>query len=133
VQHEVLSRIAELQRELGMSILFITHDMSIVSRFAARIGVLYAGELVELAPARNMFRSPLHPYTKGLFSSLAPVQGHRQRLMGIPGSPPDLLHRPTGCAFRTRCSQAAERCAIDTPSLRRLDEDRSVACHFVST
>lgn len=132
VQHEVLSRIAELQRDLDMSILFITHDMSIVSRFATRIGVLYAGELVEIAAANELFRSPRHPYTKGLFSSLTSVQGQRRRLTGIPGSPPDLLHRPTGCAFHPRCAQAAERCTNETPPLLRLDEDRSAACHFVS-
>jgi peptide/nickel transport system ATP-binding protein len=133
VQHEVLLRIAKLQTELGMSILFITHDMSIVSQFATHIAVLYAGEIVEMAPAREIFQSPCHPYTKGLSSSLATVQGDRRRLMGIPGSPPNMLHKPTGCAFQTRCPQAATRCTIEAPALVRLDNHRSVACHFAAS
>lgn len=132
VQHEVLSRIATLQRELGMSILFITHDMSIVARFATRIGVIYAGELVEIAPTREIFESPRHPYTQGLIDSHTPLHGPRTRLEGIPGSPPNLLHRPLGCVFQTRCPRALPRCAHESPALVEVTDEHHAACHLVT-
>ncbi|MDI1431150.1 ABC transporter ATP-binding protein [Polyangium sorediatum] len=132
VQHEVLSKIAELKEKLGLSVLFITHDMSIVSQFATRIGVLYAGRLVEMAPTRELFRAPRHPYTKGLLGSFVSLHGPRRRLAGIPGSPPDLRRLPAGCAFRARCAEATARCATEAPVLRGIGEDHSTACHLVS-
>ncbi len=132
VQHEVLSRIAVLRDKLGMSILFITHDLSIVANFASHIGVLYAGELVEFGRARDLFRTPRHPYTKGLLNSHLSIHAPRRRLHGIAGSPPDLQHRPTGCAFRARCPDAVDRCAVETPDLKFMDDDgddRRAACH----
>ncbi|MDI3291939.1 ABC transporter ATP-binding protein [Polyangium sp. 15x6] len=132
VQHEVLSKIAELKEKLGLSVLFITHDMSVVSQFATRIGVLYAGRLVEMAPTRELFRAPRHPYTAGLLGSFVSIHGPRRRLAGIPGSPPDLRRLPTGCAFRARCREAAARCATEAPALRVIAEDHHTACHLVS-
>lgn len=133
VQHEVLSRLTTLQRDLGMSILFITHDMSVVARFATRIGVVYAGELVELAPANELFQAPKHPYSQGLIASHTSVHGPRKRLEGIPGTPPNLRQRPQGCSFQTRCPRALERCAHEPPKLTNLNRDRQVACHVVTS
>lgn len=133
VQHEVLSRVTKLQRDLGMSILFITHDMSVVARFATRIGVVYAGELVELAPTREIFQAPKHPYAQGLIASHISVHEPRKRLDGIPGSPPNLRQRPQGCAFQTRCPHALERCAHEAPKLIRLSAEHETACHLVAS
>lgn len=132
VQHEVLSRIAVLRDKLGTSILFITHDLSIIANFATHIGVLYAGELVEVGPARNVFGAPQHPYTKGLLASHLSVHAPRRRLAGIPGSPLDLRRRPAGCAFRARCPEAIDRCTTESPTLRAIADKSRAACHVVT-
>ena len=132
VQREILEEIQELQRELGFAVLFITHDLSLLVELSDRIAIMYAGDIVELAPADELFRRPLHPYTAGLMSSFPPLTGERTLMMGIPGSPPDLKHPPAGCRFHPRCPIARRTpCAVDVPSLRRLErDDHSAACHF---
>src|SRR4029079_2781204 len=95
VQREILDQIKELQRELGFAVLFITHDLSLLVELSDRIAIMYAGEIVELAPSAELMRSPLHPYTKGLMESFPPLSGERKVMTGIPGSPPDLKHPPS--------------------------------------
>jgi peptide/nickel transport system ATP-binding protein len=109
--------LATLKRELGLSILLITHDLGIVARVADRVTVMYAGEVVEAAPTAELFRAPQHPYTRGLLSCV-PVPGRvrRDRPLGsIPGTVPTIAPGFAGCAFRSRCSHADETCAGEIP------------------
>ena len=130
VQREILREIEVLQRELGFAVLFITHDLSLLVEFSDRIAIMYAGKLVELGSARELFDGPLHPYTVGLMQSFPPLSGERQRLTGIPGSPPDLREPPSGCRFHPRCPRAERRCATHEPALAASSDGRLAACHF---
>jgi peptide/nickel transport system ATP-binding protein len=131
VQREILEEIQKLQRELGFAVLFITHDLSLLVELSDRIAIMYAGDIVEHAPAAELLRRPLHPYTEGLMGSFPPLSGAKTVMTGIPGSPPDLKRPPSGCRFHPRCSIAQERpCGSDVPALRPLGDDRAVACHF---
>jgi peptide/nickel transport system ATP-binding protein len=109
--------------------IFITHDLSLLTELADEIVVMYAGALVERATARELYETPRHPYTLGLLNSFPPMHGERTELSGIPGSPPDLAHLPTGCSFHPRCPFAMARCSNETPPLVEIaGTDRSVAC-----
>ena len=130
VQREILDQIKQLQAELGFAVLFITHDLSLLVELSDRIAIMYAGDVVELAPAAELFRKPLHPYTAGLMSSFPPLTGERLVMTGIPGTPPDLRNLPTGCTFHPRCPVAAASCAVDVPRLRAIEAARYAACHF---
>jgi peptide/nickel transport system ATP-binding protein len=132
VQREILDEIKQLQRELGFAVLFITHDLSLLVELSDRIAIMYAGDIVELAASADLLARPLHPYTAGLMGSFPPLSGERIVMTGIPGSPPDLKHPPSGCRFHPRCAVAHEaRCSIDVPALRRVSEGRAAACHLV--
>ena len=130
VQQEILQQIAELKERFGFSILFITHDLSLLVEFSDRIAIMYAGQIVESAPARTLFETPLHPYTQGLMGSFPALTGERQRLSGIPGSPPDMLHPPTGCRFHPRCAQVRPMHTRVVPALREVAPEHFVACHL---
>jgi peptide/nickel transport system ATP-binding protein len=132
VQKEILHQVAELKDKLGFSILFITHDLSLILEFSTRIAVLYAGKLVEMAPSQELFHAPRHPYTKGLLNSVPSVRGPRRKLVGIPGSPPDMRKLPAGCRFHPRCPSAIDRCRTDAPELRELGPGHIEACHLDS-
>jgi oligopeptide/dipeptide ABC transporter ATP-binding protein len=114
IQAQILELLRTLQRELGMAILLITHDLGVVAQFAERVAVMYAGELVEEAPVRELFRAPLHPYTRALLRAL-PRPGQRGRLAAIEGSVPSPAELPAGCAFAGRCPEALPRCAGEAP------------------
>jgi len=103
VQRDILAQIVELKEELGFSILFITHDLSLLLELADRIAVMYAGQLLEIGTAQEIHHEPSHPYTKGLLNSFPSLRGPRRELNGIPGSPPDLRNPPPGCPFLPRC------------------------------
>ena len=103
VQREILQQVQDLKRDLGFAVLFITHDLSLLIEFADRIAIMYAGEIVETAPSARLHANPQHPYTRGLMESFPPLTGPLQRLVGIPGSPPDLADPPSGCRFHPRC------------------------------
>jgi peptide/nickel transport system ATP-binding protein len=137
VQREILQQVQDLQRDFGFAILFITHDLSLLLEFADRIAIMYAGEIVERAPSDRLRIGPLHPYTRGLMESFPPLTGPMRRLVGIPGSPPDLSAPPTGCRFHPRCPLCVpERPAMfsrqttERPRLRELEPDHFVACHL---
>jgi peptide/nickel transport system ATP-binding protein len=137
VQREILQEIEELKRELGFAVLFITHDLSLLVEFSDRIAIMYAGEIVESAPADDLFKRPEHPYTVGLMSSFPPLHGPIVRLTGIPGSPPDLANPPTGCRFHPRCPhcspdepQLYARQRNERPELRPIAPEHLVACHL---
>jgi peptide/nickel transport system ATP-binding protein len=136
VQREILQQIDALKRDFGFATLFITHDLSLLIEFADRIAIMYAGEIVELAAAETIHEEPRHPYTRGLMESFPPLTGPRTRLIGIPGSPPDLSDPPSGCRFHPRCplcvpEQPLYRKQLDErPVLREVAPDHFVACHL---
>jgi peptide/nickel transport system ATP-binding protein len=119
-QREILTELAELQRELSFAVLFITHDLSLLVELADSIAVMYAGRLLEQAPAAGLYRAPRHPYTLGLLRSFPPLHGARRPLTGIPGSPPDLRTPPPGCPFHPRCGYAMDVCRTEMPAAFRL-------------
>jgi peptide/nickel transport system ATP-binding protein len=120
-QRSLMVQIKELQRQLGFAVIFVTHDMSLVSHFSDRLIVMYAGQAVEVGATRKVFDTPAHPYSKGLLASFPSIRGPRLALTGIQGSPPDLADLPTGCRFHTRCPSATQRCSIDEPQLYDVD------------
>jgi len=130
VQKDILEQITELRKKLGFSILFITHDLSLLVEISTHISIMYAGDIVEKAPARELFENPKHPYTLGLMNSFPSISGAKQKLVGIPGSPPDLVAPPSGCKFHPRCAKAMPVCSQIAPVNRQLSADHSVACHL---
>jgi peptide/nickel transport system ATP-binding protein len=128
-QREILEELMGLRDRLGFAALFITHDLSLLVELADEIVVMYAGRLMERAPATSLFRAPRVPYTYGLLHCFPPMHGERKPMEGILGSPPDLHALPPGCSFHPRCPWAMERCRKETPVLTRLDgSEREVAC-----
>ncbi|UTV27341.1 ABC transporter ATP-binding protein [Photobacterium atrarenae] len=130
VQREILQKIYALKEEFGFSILFITHDISLMVEFSDRIGIMYSGELVEVAPSKQILETPFHPYTEGLGSSFPPLTGPKTRLTGIPGNPLNLLEVPKGCRFQARCSKAHEACFSQPTQLTQLEPNRFSNCHL---
>ena len=132
VQRDILRQVEALKRDFGFAVLFITHDLSLLLEFADRIGIMYAGELVETAPARTLLDRARHPYTLGLLRSFPPLTGPIERMTGIPGSPPDLANPPSGCRFHPRCPlMQPTPCISEEPALRVVGPSgRRAACHF---
>jgi peptide/nickel transport system ATP-binding protein len=130
VQKDILQQIGVLREKLGFSILFITHDLSLLVEISTHIAIMYAGEIVEKAPARELFESPLHPYTLGLMNSVPSIGGIKHKLTGIPGSPPDLVDPPSGCRFHPRCPRVMAICSQVVPKTKFHSVDHSVACHL---
>ena len=130
IQAQILDLLRDLQEEMGMSIMLISHDLGVVAEFADEIAVMYAGKIVEHATTAALFRHPQHPYTHGLLKSLPSLhlRDRTARLATIPGVVPDPRHLPAGCRFRERCSVAVERCAQTEPSLER-HASSDVACY----
>ena len=116
-QREILEELTTLRERLGFAVLFITHDLSLLAEIADSIAVMYAGRLVERAPAEELFRAPRHPYTLGLLNSFPALHGPRRYMTGIPGSPPDLRMLPVGCVFHPRCPYAMDICREQSPPL----------------
>jgi oligopeptide/dipeptide ABC transporter ATP-binding protein len=135
VQRDILAQIVELKETLGFSIIFITHDISLLLELADRIAVMYSGKLIEVGTAAEMQHEAAHPYTKGLLNSFPSLHGPRRALAGIPGSPPDLNNPPPGCAFLPRCGYGTEACTrIDmslAPVSTSADPSHLTACPFV--
>ena len=126
-QQSLMSKIKDLQQQLGFAVIFVTHDMSVVSRYSDRVIVMYAGQIAEEAPTEAIFERPLHPYTRGLMSAFPSVRGPRRELVGIPGSPPDLASPPSGCRFHPRCPDVMAHCPRQEPALYPVD-DAEVRC-----
>jgi peptide/nickel transport system ATP-binding protein len=116
-QRSLMVQIKELQERLGFAVIFVTHDMSLVSHFSDRLMVMYAGRVDELGPTRQVFDSPQHPYTIGLMEAFPSIRGPKVPLTGIPGSPPNLASPPPGCRFAPRCPKVMARCREETPGL----------------
>jgi oligopeptide/dipeptide ABC transporter ATP-binding protein len=129
IQAQILELLAELQSELNMAVLLITHDLGVVAETCDRVAVMYAGKIVESAPVMSLFESPMHPYTHGLFRSLPTLGERKKQLAVIPGAVPSPLDFPSGCRFRTRCSFVQEVCKTEPP-LREIAPNHFAACHF---
>ncbi|TMF07608.1 MAG: ABC transporter ATP-binding protein, partial [Chloroflexi bacterium] len=128
-QREILEELIALRDRLGFAALFITHDLSLLVELADEIAVMYAGRLMERAPAASLFHAPRLPYTHGLLHCFPPMHGARARMEGIAGSPPDLRALPTGCAFNPRCKWAMDQCRHDVPQLEPVgNTGHDVAC-----
>jgi len=126
-QRSLMVQIKELQERLGFAVIFVTHDMSLVRHFSDRLLVMYAAQVAELGRTRQLFEKPLHPYTHGLLEAFPSIHGPKERLLGIPGSPPDLLHPPPGCRFAPRCPFVLPACtAGDVPAV--LSDGHLTAC-----
>ena len=120
-QRSLMVQIKELQLAFGFAVIFVTHDMSLISHFSDRLMVMYAGQVDEIGATRAIFDRPLHPYTQGLLEAFPSIRGPRVPLKGIPGNPPDLSRVPSGCRFRPRCPYAIDKCAEVAPDLYALD------------
>jgi peptide/nickel transport system ATP-binding protein len=122
-QRSLMVQIRQLQEQLGFAVIFVTHDMSLVSHFSDRLLVMYAGQVAELGRTRQVFDRPRHPYTRGLLDAFPSVRGPKVPLVGIPGSPPDLARPPAGCRFAPRCGLAMDVCHATAPQLVDVDGD----------
>jgi peptide/nickel transport system ATP-binding protein len=120
-QRSLMVQIKELQQQLGFAVIFVTHDMSLVSHFSDRLMVMYGGQVAELGVTRRVFDTPLHPYSIGLLDAFPSIRGPRVPLTGIPGSPPDLARIPPGCRFAARCPKVMARCEQEQPPLYQVD------------
>ena len=128
IQAQILELLSSVRREMGMAMVLISHDLGVVAENCDRVAVMYAGRIVEQAPANQLFADPVHPYAQGLIGALPPLDGPRRRLTAIPGTVPDPAKMPDGCAFAPRCALAAEPCGLAAPSLAPIADDRAVAC-----
>lgn len=126
-QQSLMSKVKDLQQRLGFAVVFVTHDMSVVSRYSDRVIVMYAGQIAESAGTEAIFERPLHPYSRGLMDAFPSIRGPRRRLNGIPGSPPDLARPPTGCRFHPRCPEVMPTCPTTEPELYHV-RDARVRC-----
>jgi peptide/nickel transport system ATP-binding protein/oligopeptide transport system ATP-binding protein len=132
VQAQIINLLEELKRSLGLTYLFISHDLNVVQHISERIGVMYLGKLVELGPSEAVFEAPLHPYTQALFGAIPlPVVDRRRELSVLEGNVPSPIDPPPGCRFHTRCPLAQEICRELEPALRPVRSGRMAACHFV--
>jgi peptide/nickel transport system ATP-binding protein len=120
-QRSLMVQIKELQQRLGFAVIFVTHDMSLVSHFSDRLMVMYAGQVAESGATRKVFDSPKHPYSVGLLDAFPSIRGPKVALTGIPGRPPDLARPPEGCRFAPRCPKVMDRCRSDAPELYEVD------------
>ena len=130
IQAQIINLLGDLQQQLGLTILFISHDLRVVRHITHRVAVMYLGNVMELGPTEALFDHPLHPYTSVL-TKAAPVMNplHRTREYAIEGETPSPIHLPTGCRFHPRCTHCTERCKTELPELREIAPGRFVACH----
>jgi peptide/nickel transport system ATP-binding protein len=137
IQAQILDLLLDLQEEAGMAIMMITHDLGVIAEVSDRVVVMYAGQVVEHAPAERIFTDARHPYSVGLMSSIprlgAKMSGAKQALKEIPGLVPNLIRRPQGCLFAPRCHRAFDRCRQARPPLFELDDDHGARCWLAET
>jgi peptide/nickel transport system ATP-binding protein len=132
VKAQIVNLLQDLQQDLGLAMLFISHDLAIVEHMTHRVAVMYLGKIVEVAPKRSIFSGPRHPYTQALLSAVPVPQpgANRQRII-LKGDVPSPVNPPMGCRFHTRCPHAFDRCRVEEPELRQIDETHMAACHLL--
>ncbi|RLF88868.1 ABC transporter ATP-binding protein [Thermococci archaeon] len=128
VQAQIINLMKKLKKELGLSMIFITHDLSILAEISDRIAIMYAGKIVELGDSKKVYYEPAHPYTQKLLAAIPRLHEDVERLEFIPGQPPNLITPPTGCRFHPRCPYAMEVCREQIPELKEVDKDHYAAC-----
>ena len=142
IQSQIINLLADLRRELGLSIVFISHDLSVVRHISDRIGVMYFGQIVEYGPAASIFQNPRHPYTRALLSAVPRIPGKAGGVAPVgrivlTGDVPNIAHRPEGCLFHPRCYEMQDRCKTEVPALRAVTKDpyadRRCACFFAES
>lgn len=132
IQADILNLLMDLQRDLGLTYLFIAHDLGVVAHISTRVAVMYVGQLVELAPTKKLFYTPKHPYTEALLSAIPEVNPTRTtHHITLQGDIPNPVDPPSGCRFHTRCPYVQDRCRQEVPTWQAVDVDHFVACHFV--
>jgi oligopeptide/dipeptide ABC transporter ATP-binding protein len=129
VQRQVMDTLTDVQTDIGAAVILIGHDMGLMAQFVDRLGVMYAGELIEISPMEDVYAEPLHPYTRLLIACLPSLE-QKGVFAGIPGLPPSLLSPPPGCPFHPRCPHVMDRCRVERPALLQVTSDRRVACHL---
>src|SRR5438034_8617052 len=130
VQAQTLKLMRELKDRLGLSLVLISHDLSIIAETCEKVAIMYAGKIVEYGDAVSVFKNPLHPYTQGLIKAFPSIKGERVRLSSIPGQPPDLLNPPPACRFNPRCPYVMDICKREEPLLKENEKGHLVACHL---
>ena len=130
VQAGIVKLLLDVRQKLGVAIMLISHDLALVAQMSEDVAIMYAGEFAEYGNSREVYHSPLHPYTIGLLHAFADIRKPKEKLASIPGSPPDLLTPPSGCRFRTRCAYAQDLCASRDPKLEEAFPGHFVACHY---
>ncbi len=131
IQAQVINLFLELRTKRALTYLFISHDLSVVRHIADRVAIMYLGEIVELAPAADLFASPAHPYTQTLLDQIPSVRNRKRKFHAVKGELPSPLSPPSGCAFHPRCPHATERCRNEAPSLVSIAPGRTASCHLV--
>ena len=133
MQAQILNLLRKLQKEMGLTYLFISHDLGVVQHMCDEIAVIYVGQIVEQADRISLFQNPLHPYTKGLLATVPSADPKRRKKPQIEifGEPPSPVDPPPGCRFASRCPFVEERCRVETPLLRQIKSNQKVACHLV--
>ena len=132
VASQVMKLIEDLKKKLDLSMLLITHDISMIAQTCEELSIMYAGKIVEHSDVSTMFENSMHPYTYALINAFPNIRGHKKRLEGITGNPPDLINPPNGCRFNPRCPYAKDLCRTEEPELLEVEKDHAVACHFVN-
>jgi len=131
VAAQTLKLLRELKEKLGLSMILISHDLSIIAETCEKVAIMYAGKIVEFGDAVSVFKNPLHPYTQGLIKAFPSIKGPKVRLTSIPGSPPDLLNPPSGCRFHPRCPYVMDVCKVEEPLLlEHAEKMHRAACHL---
>ena len=132
VQAQVLDLLRTLRRELGLAMILISHDLSVIAETCDRVAIMYAGRLAEQGTAEDVYRAPAHPYTQALLHAFPNIRTSQEFVAGIPGHPPSLIEPPVGCRFADRCPLAIERCRVEEPVLRSMTPGQTVACHLAT-
>jgi peptide/nickel transport system ATP-binding protein len=130
IQAQVLNLFMELRQRLGLTYLFISHNLAVVEHLSDRVAIMYLGRLVEVAPADELFAQPNHPYTQALLAEVPKLEARRREYRPIAGELPSPIDPPSGCAFHPRCPHAFDRCKVERPALREIAPGRTSACHL---